>query len=69
MPPPTDEEIAAMVKTIWLKVKPSVEAQRIRAALSVEFDSPHYKHWVSDFLPDYVWDLVDIAAQRGIDLR
>jgi hypothetical protein len=66
--PITDEEFAALIKPIWLKVKPSRQAQVIRSELSVEFDDPRIKYqWASDFIPDYVWDLVDIAAQRGID--
>jgi len=69
MLPPTDEHMAALIKPIWLKVQPSREAQGIRAALSCEFDDPHYKEWISEYIPDYVWDLIDIAAQRGINLR
>lgn len=65
---PTDEELAALIKPIWLKTTPTREAQAIRSRLGVEFDDPRWKdQWVSDFIPDYVWDLVDIAAQRGIE--
>lgn len=64
---PSNEELETLIKPIWLKVKPSREAQAIRASLSVEFDDPQYQQWVSDAIPDYVWNLVDIAAQRGKD--
>jgi hypothetical protein len=63
--PPTDEELRALIKPVWLAAKPSREAQGIRAALSCDFDDPRYESWVSDFIPDYVWDLVDIAAERA----
>jgi hypothetical protein len=69
MTEPTKEELEALIKPIWLKAKPSREAQAIRAALSVEFDDPKFPQWASDAIPDYVWDLVDIAAQRGIALK
>jgi hypothetical protein len=68
MTEPTNEELEKLIKPIWLKVQPSHEAQRIRSSLSVEFDAHQYPDWVSSYIPDYVWDLVDIAAQRGIDL-
>lgn len=68
MTEPTNEELEALIKPIWLKAKPSRDAQAIRAALSVEFDDPKFSQWPSDTIPDYVWDLVDIAAQRGIAL-
>jgi hypothetical protein len=64
---PSNERLQELVKPIWRKAKPSRLAQSIRSSLSVEFDDPQYASWVSDFMPDYVWDLVDIAAQRGID--
>jgi hypothetical protein len=63
--PPTDEELEALIKPLWLAEKPGTEAQDIRARLSNDFNDPAYNQWVSDFIPDYVWDLVDIAAQRG----
>lgn len=67
LPPPTDEEFSALIKPVWLSAKPSLEAQSIRATLSNDFDDGRYPTWVSDYVPSYVWDLVDIAAQRGID--
>lgn len=71
MPPdaperPTDDELAALIKPLWRETKPSAEAQRIRAAISTAFDDARLPQWASDFVPDYVWDLVDIAAERGI---
>lgn len=63
---PSDDDLAAAIKPIWLKVKPSHEAQKIRSALSVEFDDKGLKQWMSDFIPEYVWDLIEIAAERGI---
>lgn len=65
--PPTDEELSALIKPLWIKAKPSFEAQSIRAAISTDFDDPRFYQWASDFIPDYVWDLVDIAVQYGID--
>ncbi len=64
---PTDEDLSALIKPVWLEVKPDRAAQAIRSSLSVAFDDPRWKQWVSDFIPHYVWDLVDIAAQRGIN--
>lgn len=63
----TEEEIHGLIRILWLEVKPSIEAQSIRARISTEFDSPEYQQWAADYVPDYVWDLVDIAAQRGIE--
>lgn len=67
MSEPTTEDFEATIKPIWLKTKPGRIAQTIRSSLSVEFDAPQFKQWMSDFCPDYVWDLIDIAAQRGIE--
>lgn len=66
--PISDDELAALIKPVWLLARPSKEAQAIRGALSNAFDDPRLPCWASDFIPDYVWALVDIAAQRGIDL-
>ena len=53
-----DERIERTVKNLWLKEKPCLDAQRIRSAVSmVDRD---------DLAPEYVWDLLDIAAQRAI---
>ena len=60
--PPTDDELNALVKPLWKAAKPSHEAQSIRGRLSRDLDDGSYDH-----IPDYVWDLVDIAAQRGLD--
>lgn len=67
MTKPTDEELAALIKPLWLAARPSREAQAIRSELSIAVDDSKYPQWVLDYVPDYVWDLVDIAAQRGID--
>lgn len=64
---PTDEEVEAAIKPLWLKTKPSREAQQLRSSLSVAFDDKRFRQWSSDYLPEYIWDLVDIAAQWGID--
>jgi hypothetical protein len=64
----SDDELEALIKPVWLAAKPSREAQSIRGTLSNAFDDPRCPSWASDQIPDYVWDLVDIAAQRGIEL-
>jgi hypothetical protein len=64
---PTDEELVALIKPYWIKARPSETAQSIRARLSTEIDDGKYPQWALDYVPDYVWDLVDIAAQRGMD--
>ena len=66
-PGPTDEEVEAVIKPLWLKTKPSREAQQLRSSLSVAFDDKRFRQWSSDYLPEYIWDLVDIAAQWGLD--
>jgi hypothetical protein len=65
---PTDEQFEELLQPLWLAGRPSREAQNIRSKLSTDFDLPGLKQWASDFMPDYIWLLVDIAAQRGIDL-
>lgn len=59
---PTEDELEALINPVWLDAKPGVEAQAIRAMLCSSLD----KIFVD--IPDYVWSLVDIAAQRGIEL-
>lgn len=51
----TPPGLEATVKTLWLKIKPGKAAQSVRAGIAhtIEGDAE---------LPDYVWDLVDIAA-------
>ena len=66
---PTDDELSALIKPVWIAAKPSLEAQRIRSAISCSFDDARFREWVSSFVPDYVWDLMDIAAQRGLEER
>lgn len=53
----------AEIKALWLKTKPELQAQKIRADIAVDDIS----ELVSDALPDYVWSLADVAAQRGIN--
>ena len=57
----SDNELEALIKPVWLAAKPSREAQGIRATLCHDIDE-------LDLVPDYIWSLLDIAAQRGIDL-
>jgi hypothetical protein len=64
---PDSEELFALAQKVWLEVKPSKEAQRIRSALTTKMDSGKYPERDFDYVPDYVWLLVDIAAQRGLD--
>lgn len=64
---PSDEELAKLIKPLWLAEKPSVQAQFIRAKLSTAVDDGRLAQWALDYVPDYVWDLIDIAAQRGIN--
>jgi hypothetical protein len=64
---PTDEEFAEKISELWQSVRPSEETQRIRGKLSTAFDGSSCPQWMSDYMPDYVWSLVDIAAQWGID--
>lgn len=62
------DELELKINELWASVKPSVEAQGIRARLSTAFDSEKSKDgWLGDHAPDYVWGLVDIAAQWGIE--
>lgn len=65
---PTNDELLKLIRPLWLATQPSKEAQAIRAALSVAVDDGSYRQWVLDYVPDYVWDLVDIAAQKGINI-
>jgi hypothetical protein len=64
----SDKELQTLIKPLWLGARPTVQAQSIRAELSNAFDDPRCQTWASDQIPDYVWDLIDIAAQRGIEL-
>lgn len=52
---------SAEINALWRKTQPELNAQKIRAQLSLDIAVS-----VSDSLPEYVWDLVDVAAQRGI---
>jgi hypothetical protein len=56
----SDEEMFDLIKPLWLETKPGHTAQAIRARISMF-------HPALDDLPDYVWDLVDVAAQRGLN--
>lgn len=63
---PTDAELHALIKIEWKKIKPSLEAQQIRSGICVSFDGP-YPEWAAHYMPEYVSDLLDIAAQKGIN--
>ena len=62
---PNEAELTEHIRRLWLETKPSQEAQKIRSEISVAVDDKKYKQWLLDYLPDYVWDLVDIAAHRA----
>lgn len=66
---PTDTDLAYLIRPLWLSTKPTAEAQAIRAELSTAVDDGRWPQWALDYVPDYVWDLIDIAAQRGLDAR
>ena len=66
---PTEADFDAAISELWKNGKISEEAQMLRAALSVAFDNPAYAQWLGDFLPDYVWKLIDVAIQRGLNAR
>lgn len=51
----TEEQIS----NAWRKEKPSIEAQKIRSQIAHEID-------VNDDIPEYVWDILDIAVQRTL---
>jgi len=60
----TDEQLTPdeLITNLWQALQPSVEAQGIRARMASDLVT------IEDELPEYVWDLIDIAAQRGIEL-
>ena len=55
-----DDQIYERILPTWKAAKPSVEAQSIRAGLSLN-------GYLEDELPDWVWLIADIAAQRAFD--
>lgn len=61
------ERLVELIHGLWLQTKPSHEAQGIRAALSTSVDDARFPTWALDQLPDHVWNLVDVAAQRALD--
>lgn len=69
MSPEIERLIENKLRALWLAEKPSREAQSIRAILSTAVDDSRQGGWLLDELPDYVWQLVDIAAQRGLNAR
>jgi hypothetical protein len=69
MRPEIEGLIENKLRALWLAEKPSREAQSIRAILSTAVDDSRPGGWLLDELPDYVWQLVDIAAQRGLNAR
>ena len=56
----TDDDLDAIVKAQWLKVKPSHEAQKARSAA-------YPLEWSDLDFPPYVVGIMDIAAQKAID--
>lgn len=64
---PTEADLEALIKPLWKATRPSKQAQRIRGYLTTSVDDARFPEWALDYVPDYVWDLVDIAAQRGLD--
>lgn len=64
---PTEKEIEEAARQLWLKVKPGKEAQKIRGEISTAIDDSRFPQWLLDYCPDYVWYLVDIAAQKGLE--
>lgn len=64
-PAPNEEEIEAVITTVWLETKPRPEAQKIRS--EIKLDTGKYGQAEADYLPGYVWDIADIAAQRAFD--
>lgn len=65
IPVPTEEELAELVSKKWKKIKPSMEAQKIRAKIT--FDSGKYSNEDDVFMPEYIWDIVDIAIQTALN--
>ena len=66
---PTEEELTELAKALWKKEKPSVLAQSIRARLASDLDSGKFHSPDSEYTPDYIWELIDIAAQRALNER
>jgi hypothetical protein len=61
-------ELQKEISKLKRNVCPGYDAQEIRARLSTSFDSAASKQgWLSDHAPEYVWDLIDIAAQWGLN--
>ena len=65
IPAPTEDELSGLVMKKWRELKPSYEAQKIRSSLT--FDSGKYSQPDCDFMPTYVWEIADIAAQMGLN--
>jgi len=64
---PTEADLFTLTEEKWKEVKPSRQAQEIRARISTMVDDPRFKQWVLDYTPDYIWNLIDISAQWGLD--
>jgi hypothetical protein len=61
-------ELQKEISKLKRNVCPGYDAQEIRARLSTSFDSAASKEgWLSDHAPEYVWDLIDIAAKWGLN--
>ena len=61
------EGTVQLIKKLRLEIKPTKEAQHIRAALKI--DSGKYYADEGSLIPGYVWDLVDIAVQTTLNTR
>lgn len=66
---PSNEELYEIITPLWKGCPISLEAQSIRAQISTSVDSGKYEQWILDYVPDYVWPLIDIAAQKGLNAR
>ena len=66
---PTHEDLDNAIKQLWLKTKPSKEAQELRSKLSVSVDDSRFQQWLLDYLPDHVWNLIDVAIQNALDYQ
>ena len=57
------DAIERNIDKLWLRVKPGLAAQSIRANLA---RTPELMN-VEDDMPDWVWGLIDIGAQMAIE--
>lgn len=52
-------EMLCNLSRVWRDAKPSLLAQKIRSQVAHEVD-------IEDIIPDYVWDIVDVAVERAL---